>query len=285
MTTAATGTITRAPTKGAVIGPGEELVRIDEQPLHLGRGTMPMYRELHLVDSRARDENGERLERLDGPDVTQLQQFLLDAGFDATGGLEADGVFGHATEQAVKAWQDAVGLPVTGRVDNTQLVFHPEGLRIAGDLRVGVSFTALQVDDAQPVVHVDTSNRDRGALPIGIDVDVELPDGVARTGRVTDQEQVTGADGSRVWRTTVAVDGELVGDVSDATVTVVEVVAEDVLTVPVGALLALAEGGFAVEVPADGTTKLVPVEVGEVLDGRAEISGELADGVEVVVPT
>ena len=194
-------------------------------------------------------------------------------------------MFGHATEQAVKRWQDAVGLPVTGRVDNTQLVFHPEGVRIAGDLRVGVSFTALEVDDAQPVVLVDTSNRDRGALPIGVDVDVELPDGVARTGTVTDQEQVTGADGSRVWRTTVAVDGEIVGDVIAATVTVVEVVAEDVLTVPVGALLALGEGGFAVEVPADGTSKLVPVEVGEVLDGRAEISGELAEGAEVVVPT
>ena len=67
---------------------------------------------------------------------------------------------------------------------------------------------------------------------------------------------------------------------------VVEVVAEDALLVPASALLALAEGGFAVEVPTPDGTRLVAVDVGEVLDGRAEISGrDIAEGSQVVIPT
>ena len=67
---------------------------------------------------------------------------------------------------------------------------------------------------------------------------------------------------------------------------VVDVVAEDALIVPASALLALAEGGFAVEVPAPDGTRLVGVDVGEVLDGRAEVSGrDIAEGGQVVIPS
>ena len=45
------------------------------------------------------------------------------------------------------------------------------------------------------------------------------------------------------------------------------------MIVPVGALLALAEGGYAVEVvDGSGSEHLVGVDVGEILDGKAEIS-------------
>jgi hypothetical protein len=53
-----------------------------------------------------------------------------------------------------------------------------------------------------------------------------------------------------------------------------------VLAVPIGALLALREGGYAVELP-DG--RLVAVRVGLVVRGRAEISGEgIVEGTRVV---
>ena len=62
--------------------------------------------------------------------------------------------------------------------------------------------------------------------------------------------------------------------------------AEDVLAVPVTALLALAEGGYAVEVGEEAGTRLVPVNVGSYADGYAEIEGEgIAAGDRVVVPS
>ena len=44
-------------------------------------------------------------------------------------------------------------------------------------------------------------------------------------------------------------------------------------------------GGFAVEVITGPSTELVRVDVGEILDGQAEISGDIAVGDEVVVAT
>jgi len=48
-----------------------------------------------------------------GPEVTALQQRLKDLGFDPNG---VDGVFGPGTEAAVKAFQQAKGLTVDGKV-------------------------------------------------------------------------------------------------------------------------------------------------------------------------
>lgn len=59
--------------------------------------------------------------------------------------------------------------------------------------------------------------------------------------------------------------------------------AENVLAVPVGALLALAEGGYGVELA--GTHELVAVETGLFADGMVEIkAGGLPAGTKVVVP-
>ena len=270
---------------GTVVDFGETLAHIDQKPLFVGYGAMPMYRELYKIRSGARDEFGNRVELMRGFDVDHLQQFLLEAGFDADGKLEADGEFGATTEKAVEAWQEAVGLPISGRVDNSQLVFNPDPLRIASESRIGATFTGIDVNNAQADVLVDTSNRDRSVLPIGADVQVALPNRTELPGEVTDQQQVAGGDGSQVWRTTIKPSAELPGDTSSATITVTEVVAEDVLLVPVGALLALAEGGFAVEVPSEGKSRLIGVAVGEVLDGQAEITGAIDEGTQVVVAT
>jgi hypothetical protein len=53
-----------------------------------------------------------------------------------------------------------------------------------------------------------------------------------------------------------------------------------VLAVPVGALLALSEGGYAVQVSGAG---LIPVQTGLIADGMAEVSGSgLRAGLKVV---
>ena len=59
-----------------------------------------------------------------------------------------------------------------------------------------------------------------------------------------------------------------------------------VLSVPVGALLALSADQYGVEIVApDGTTRKVPVTIGLFAGGRVEVSGEgISEGQRVVVP-
>ena len=72
---------------------------------------------------------------------------------------------------------------------------------------------------------------------------------------------------------------------ADVDVEVTSELAADVLSVPVSALLALVEGGYAIEIPDDDGTRLVGVETGMFADGFVEISGDgLEAGMEVVVP-
>ena len=61
---------------------------------------------------------------------------------------------------------------------------------------------------------------------------------------------------------------------------------ENVLVVPVTALLALGEGGYAVQVETEsGATRLVAVDAGMYADGSVEItSSELESGMKVVIP-
>jgi peptidoglycan hydrolase-like protein with peptidoglycan-binding domain len=265
--------VTASRAAGTVIDFGDELLRIDDRPVVLAGGVLPMYRELLLAS-----------DHLEGDDVRQLQQLLLDLGFDDDGRLEADGDFGAATGRAVEDWQESLGLPETGRVDGSVLVFSPTPLRIASELRVGTAFERLDVTEPGAAVTVETSNRDRAGLPVGNPVSVELADGTVLDGTVADQERVVRDDGSTIWRSTIGVSGDLAGE-SSVLVTSVVNAASDVLIVPVPALLALAEGGFAVELAEPGTGPgLVAVDVGQVVAGRAEISGGVVAGDEVVVP-
>jgi hypothetical protein len=55
--------------------------------------------------------------------------------------------------------------------------------------------------------------------------------------------------------------------------------------VPIAALLARPEGGFAVELIGNGGTKLVPVDTGLFASGRVEVTGDgVIKGERVSVP-
>ena len=74
-----------------------------------------------------------------------------------------------------------------------------------------------------------------------------------------------------------------VPDGMPVSVIVTTVAAEGVLAVPVEAVLALAEGGYALEVAdAAGATHLVGVELGVFADGWVEVSGDVTAGDQVV---
>ncbi len=264
------GIITWAPEPGTIVEPGEVLVYVDEEPLFLVHGDTPLYRDLERTSPP-----------LEGPDVLQLQQYLAFFGYD----VEADGVFGWKTERAVKQWQDDNGLDDNGVVTRQHMAFVDNPVRVSSDLRVGTRIDELMLTDGTPIVIVDTSNRDRAALPEGSDVEIRFADGTTVDGVVTEQRQITDDNGDRIWRTTIEPTGDIPGDASIVDVLVIDERATDVLLVPVRALIALAEGSYGVEVRlADGSTELRPVTVGEVVDGLAEISGDIQEGDQLVVP-
>jgi hypothetical protein len=116
------GTFTWLPSIGAVIGRGGTLWRIDDLPIVLMYGSVPAYRTLEQGMS-------------DGPDVAELNQNLIDLGFDPYGAIADDESFGEATAAAVERWQKAEGLPETGKVELGRVVFAP-GARRVTDVKV-----------------------------------------------------------------------------------------------------------------------------------------------------
>jgi hypothetical protein len=74
-------------------------------------------------------------------------------------------------------------------------------------------------------------------------------------------------------------------DAAPVVVIVERVIAEDALTVPVGALLAVAGGGYVVERVTAGGIDRVAVEPGQFADGLVEVTGDITEGDEVVVPS
>jgi multidrug efflux system membrane fusion protein len=111
------GTFTWLPSVGAVIGRGGTLWRLDNLPVVLMYGSVPAYRTLKYGVS-------------DGPDVTELNQNLIDLGFDPYGAITDDESFSAATAVAVKRLQEADGLSQTGEVELGRVVFAPGARRV-----------------------------------------------------------------------------------------------------------------------------------------------------------
>ena len=61
-------------------------------------------------------------------------------------------------------------------------------------------------------------------------------------------------------------------------------ISKGVLYVPVNALVALAEGGYAIEVLSGEESAYIKVEIGVFTDGYVEIIGSIQEGQEVIVP-
>jgi hypothetical protein len=152
----------------------------------------------------------------------------------------------------------------------------------------------LTATPAAPVVTVklDAAKRDLvkagDAVEIGLPGDQRIPGTVASVASVGTAASGSGSGGGGGGDAQVAVTitphGSTAGlDGSPVDVYVTRQKAENVLAVPVGALLALAEGGYGVETEADH--KLVPVETGLFADGQVEVRGPaLRPGLKVVVP-
>ena len=279
------GTVTALPEIGTTVAPGEALLEIDGVPVPLLPGDLPLWRALS-VDSE------------DGKDVTVLEQALIDLGHATEDELTIDEEFTSVTGDAVAAFREAAGLEEDESLAPGEVVVLPGAVRIAGhgvELgdRVQSGTTALTVTGTQRIVTVDLAAGEQDVLTEGDVVEVELPDDSVATGTVTHVSPVaeartgTGANAETTYVVPAEItldEGGETFDEAPVTISVTDEVATGILAVPVEAVLALAEGGYALEVVGpDGGTTLVAVTLGDFSDGWVEVTGEgIADGTEVV---
>jgi hypothetical protein len=129
-----------------------------------------------------------------------------------------------------------------------------------------------------------------GWAAAGTAVSVGLPSGATIAGTVNAVTEAPPTTDDRPAGTVITIaiaDQAALGQLGEVDVGVRYVTKErkDVLTVPVPALLALAEGGYGLEVVEGTGRRVVAVTVGLFADGRVEVAGpDITDGTVVGLP-
>ncbi len=272
---AAEGTLTGLPDAGTVIDSGTVIAEVDGQPVIALQGPIPMWRDLGPSVA-------------DGKDVLQLEYTLAALGYAEEHDVTVDEDWTAATTNAVEAFQEDHGQDDDGTIGRGEIVWVDGEARVdsvGGVIGQSAAEAQIELTDAAQTVHLDVDVADADLVPDGTAVEVELPSGERLDGAVTGVGTVeTAEDGSSTIPVDVTISGgSSIPDGMPVTVVVATVAAEGVLAVPVEAVLALAEGGYALEVSdGGGATHLVGVELGVFADGLVEVIGDLAAGDEVV---
>ncbi|MFC3982868.1 peptidoglycan-binding protein [Streptosporangium jomthongense] len=276
------GTVTWLPDSGATIARGKSLYRLDDKPVMLLYGNVPAYRDLRIG--------------MKGKDVENLERNLSKLGYD---GFTVDEEYTYATYVAVREWQEDRGLDETGVVELGRVVFTPGKVRVE----------SLESEEGQParpgqqvltytgtskVITVRLAAEDQPMAKEGAMVEVTLPDGRSVKGEVTEVATIIepgdGQNAEPETRVEALVSigaARSAGRLDRASVDVTFTASrrEDVLTVPVAALVALREGGFGLEVVKGGKSSYIAVETGLFAGGRVEVSGNgLSEGMIVGMP-
>jgi membrane fusion protein (multidrug efflux system) len=277
------GTITRLPGEGGRVKLGGVLYWIDNQPVVLLRGRFPVWRAFESGMS-------------DGPDVQQLEQSLDRLGhFTGT----PDAHFDWYTTVAILRWQDAIGVKETGSIKRGQIVFAPGEVRVAeivahlGD-QVAAGTAVVKLSGLNKIVTADLKSANQAVAKVRGKVTVNLPGGEATTGTISKvgapRQREDNGEKRIVVPVTITLDRPAAaGSLQEVSVSIDFPTAsrEDVLAVPVAALIALPDGGYGVEVVRDAvTTRTVTVKTGLFAGGSVEVTGDGLDaGQKVVVPT
>jgi hypothetical protein len=281
------GTLTWVAAPGTIVGQGQQVYAVDGEPVVLIHGTVPPYRTL---------EPG-----VSGPDVQQLEEALAALGYT---GFTVDDEYTWSTADAVEEWQEDLGVDETGTVGADQIVVVPADIRIALTTLLpgntlgpgeGGNASVVTYTGISPAVVVGLDPAQQHLVAPGVAATVLLPDGTTAAATVSAVSPVatavdTGdpATSTTAISVTVALDDPAAAGTLDSAPVDVDLVsgeAQDVLAVPVGALVALAEGGYAVQVVDGAGTALVPVETGMFAAGLVEVSGAgIEDGTVVGVP-
>jgi hypothetical protein len=230
-----------------------------------------------------------------GADIAELNANLRALGY----GSELRGpAFSAATVVAIRAMQHDRGLPQTGELLLGSVIFKAGPVRVTSLLaKLGTAVQAgpvLSVTTTRHEVSIQLAVAHQADVKAGDTVVITLPDTSTTTGRVASVGRVATA-GEQGGATTVDVDVELdhaaaAGRLDQAPVQVSIRTAkvDDVLVVPVNSLLALAGGGYGLEVvDAAGAHSLIAVELGLFDDsgGLVEVRGpDVRAGQRIVVP-
>jgi peptidoglycan hydrolase-like protein with peptidoglycan-binding domain len=276
-----TGTLTAIPESGSVLRRGQSLYDVGDAPAAwLLYGPLPAWRDFSPWMG-------------DGEDVRQLERNLRALGHDPDGDMTVDDDWTWATTAAVERFQDARGLTEDGTLSQGEVVFRDGPTRV-GDVKATVGQAVApgtelgELSSTRREVSVDLAADLQHLVHAGDTVTVELPSGTTGRGRVTEVGKVAtraaSEDADPTIEVTIALRGRAArGSGLDQAPVDVGFAAErheDVLAVPVTALLARGGGGFAVETP---DRRLVPVEPGMYADEYVEVSGSgLREGMQVV---
>ncbi|MFI0978151.1 hypothetical protein ACH4SP_14280 [Streptomyces sp. NPDC021093] len=303
------GLITKLPAEGDTIKRGRPLFWVDDRPVVAFTGATPLYRTL----TPPKDAGAKPLR---GRDVKMVADNLRALGYDigaqpapgyATGSPTAggrtagdEGEFTQALSAALKRWQKHIGTTPTGTLAVGDVQVLP------GEVRIGAVTAGLGDEATEPVLTVSSMAKavtvpvdatEAGQVKKGAKVTVVLPNGTEAEGRVdrigraaTPERGAAGAGGEgtpnapqKLDVTVLLSDRTKVDDLDAASVTVrfTTQTHKNVLTVPVGALTALREGGYAVQLAR--TNELVAVRTGMFARGLVEItSPTLTEGTKVV---
>ena len=287
----AQGTITALPTIGQVISQGQVLYQVNGSPVVLLYGSTPAYRTL---------AEGATAADVTGPDVQEVNADLVALGYVSSADLSpTSDEFGYWTKVGVEDLQTALGVTVNGTLALGQAVFLPSAARITalgqttilgGPAEPGASI--LSATSTTRVVTIDLNTAQQTEVAVGDQVTITLPNGQTTPGTVTSVGTVasTSSSGTTVTVLVTPTDPAATGDWDQAPVevTVTTGSLKNVLVVPVDALLALASGGYALEViSAKGVHSLEPITLGlfDDADGLVQVTGsDVSAGQRVVVP-
>lgn len=133
--------------EGQLVEPGDALFSVNLLPAIALPGHVPSFREMSLG--------------VEGPDVGQLQRYLIDEGFLSS---EVSEFFDAKTEKAVTSWQESNGQTADGVVGLGEVVFIdlPTRVFLAGEVRVG-SF----VQQGGAVLGTIVGDPEIALLPVG----------------------------------------------------------------------------------------------------------------------
>ncbi|MFF1540097.1 peptidoglycan-binding protein [Microbacterium sp. NPDC058269] len=279
------GTVTWLPELGTTIERGGVLLKVDQVPKVLIYGGVPAYRTLN--------------EGTEGDDVRQLEENLAALGYT---GFDVDREYTAATEDAVEQWQKDLGTEKTGVITPDFVHYAAGPVQVTGrtsELGDPANGDLITVSSRERTAVVDLDTTEASFAVVGAPVTVTLPDGTSVPGKVASAESAVTDDAGagpgepqKKTSLSVTVKPDDPAAITAAGASTVKVAftsdrREDVLTVPVNALLALGEGGYAVEMAGTKSQKgkLVGVETGLFANGFVEVSGDgITEGMEVVVP-
>jgi len=188
--------------------------------------------------------------------------------------------------------------PTNAYASNTPLIVGSYINKVGGAVTINGQIYNSSSDGIEVLFWLPASDQD--TVTLGESVEIELPtdERVDTTIKFIDQVVTETQSGNFIQVKLDVINPEEIDiyDQAPVKVFVTTEVSEDVLFVPVNALIALAEGGYAVEIYSGNQesevftgesgvdTTYVGVEIGVFTDGYVEIIGNISEGQLVIVP-